>query len=427
MNKFSFDDEKTQRIPPSSQGAGPGQQGKLVLGNNSVQPDYRQHQPYAAYPQVQHAPVASQVDQLAPTMYVQPPMSVPPQSAPVYPQIAQPGQPGNNKKMQAKRPRRMGCLVGLGILLVVCILSAIVSQRVLAFGSAISPQSPLSTQTNYMGTSDRVNMLVMGYGGGNHDGANLIDSMVVVSTLPQNHHTSLISIPRDLYVQYPPNSGKYVKMNEIYEDASQNGAQRIAGSDATVAKVKLVTGLDVKYWLMIDFNGFRELIDSIGGVDVYVPDAFTAKYPKNDDAKQDASWIYPHFSKGNQHMDGETAIRYARARYATDNLAEGSDFARSARQQIIIKAVLAKVKQVSTWPSMFNALDALQKTIYTNLSMADLMQLALKVDLNDVKTAHIGLSNQNVLEDAYIPFYVARPKNGDWSLISRYVQAHLYN
>jgi len=315
------------------------------------------------------------------------------------------------------------------VLLLVCIIGGftlITAQRVLAFGSAISTQSPLSTQTGYMGTGDRVNLLVMGYGGGNHNGANLTDSMVVMSLLPQSHHTTLVSVPRDLYVQIPPGSGQYHKINASYEFGSNNGANPAAGGNAAAAKVSLVTGLDVKYWLTINFQGFREFIDAIGGIDVYVPDSFTANYPANDDPSINPNWIKVHFSKGMQHMNGQTAIEYARARYVLDNPAEGSDFARSARQQIMIKAALTKVKQMSTWPSLYNALSALQRTIYTNLSLADLMQFALKMDLNN---AHrVGLSNQNVLVDATAPDgeYILKPSNDNWQAIKDYVKKQLY-
>jgi len=179
--------------------------------------------------------------------------------------------------------------------------------------------------------------------------------------------------------------------------------------------------------LTINFTGFRDFINAIGGIDVYVPDSFTANYPANDDPSINPNWIKIHFSKGMQHMDGETAIRYARARYVLDNPAEGSDFARSARQQIMIKAALSKVKQISTWPSLYNALTALQRTIYTNLSLADLMQFALKMDLNN---AHrVGLSNQNVLVDdtASDGEAILAPVNGNWQGIKDYVKQQLYN
>ena len=175
-------------------------------------------------------------------------------------------------------------------------------------------------------------------------------------------------------------------------------ADPVAGGDAVAQKVSLVTGLDIKYWMTINFAGFRDFINAIGGVDVHVPDAFKANYPGNDDPTIDASWKKVHFTKGLQHMDGETAIEYARARYVIDNPAEGTDFARSARQQLIMKAALSKIKDWHTWPNFFSALDALKHTIYSNLSLADLAQFALKMDLNN---AHrVGLSFSNVLTDS---------------------------
>jgi len=122
-----------------------------------------------------------------------------------------------------------------------------------------------------------------------------------------------------------------------------------------------------------------------------VPDSFNACYPANDDPAINASWITIQFNKGMQHMDGATAIEYARAREPMSvcsnkpsiNLAELTDFARSARQQIIMKAVLAKFKQISTWPKLYDALNALQHTIYTNMSLADLAAFALKMNLSD--------------------------------------------
>lgn len=341
--------------------------------------------------------------------------------------------PGTGKPQARRRGRsragKIGCLGAIAIVVLLAIFAFTTLQRVLDFGSAISKQSPLSTQTGYMGGSDRVNVLIMGYGGSGHDGANLTDSMAIMSILPQSHHTSLISIPRDLWVQNPPNSGQYSKINSVYATAISQGKSVDEAGAIAAQKASVVTGLKVNYWVTINFTGFRDLINAIGGVDVYVPDSFTSLYPKNDDPQIDASYITIHFDKGNQHMDGETAIRYARARKVTDNLAEGTDFARSARQQVIMKAVLAKIKQVSTWPSLFSAMDAMKHTIYSNLSLADLSEFALHMDLNDPNTAHIGLSNQNVLEDFIASDGEAalRPVNGNWNAITDYINKHLYN
>jgi len=423
---YNNQDDPTDPVRHSSAPQQGRQGDKLILGSfqdPSKRSERRPYQyPYSSYPQAGQQ--ASPGGAYTPPQYPNTPGA---QRNP-YPQQGQmpPGTP-----QQRPRRRRKGCLItSLVVLLLVCIIGVLTittAQRVLAFGSAISTQSPLSTQTSYMGTGDRVNLLVMGFGGSGHDGAYLTDSMLVMSLLPQSHHTTLISVPRDLWVQIPPGSGQYHKINAAYEYGSNNNAKPADGGNAAAAKISLVTGLDVKYWLTINFQGFREFIDSIGGIDVYVPDSFTANYPANDDPNINPNWIKVHFSKGMQHMNGETAIRYARARYVLDNPAEGTDFARSARQQIMIKAALSKVKQMSTWPSLYNALNALQHTIYTNMSLADLMQFALKMDLTN---AHrVGLSNQNVLADGTAPdgAYILKPANGNWQAIVDYVKQQLYN
>jgi LCP family protein required for cell wall assembly len=317
-----------------------------------------------------------------------------------------------------------GCISSLIIFLLLGTFLFITGQRVLAFGSAISKQSPLSTQTGYMGGSQRVNFLIMGYGGSGHDGAYLTDSLVVISLMPESHHTTLISVPRDLWV--PTTAGGASKINTIYTAASQNNADPLVGGNAVAHKVSQVTGLPIDYWMTINFTGFRDFIDAIGGIDVDVLDTFTAKYPASDDPAVNPNWITVTFKRGLQHMDGQRAIVYARARYVLDNPAEGSDFARSQRQQLIMKAALSKMKQWQTWPHMFGALDKLEHTLYANLSLADLTEFALKMDLN---TAHrVGLSNANVLVDATSDDgqAILLPPNNNWALIPAYIQKQLY-
>ncbi len=358
-----------------------------------------------------------------------------PAQPPLYIRPAAGSQQGN----VSRRPRRrrgcmIGCLSALVLLIVLGTFTIVTAQKVLAFGSAISTQSPLSTQTGYMNTSDRVNILMMGYGGAGHDGAFLTDSLVIMSIIPSTHHTTLISVPRDLWVQYPPNSGNYTKINAIYTTASNSNADPVAGGAAIAQKVSLVTGLQINYWMTINFAGFKKFIDAIGGIDVNVPDSFNACYPKNDDASVDASWIKIQFNKGLQHMNGTTAIEYARAREPLEvcgmgtsmNQAELSDFGRSQRQQLIMQAALSRLKQWQTWPSLYGALDALKGTLYSNLSLADLGAFALHMDLTN---AHrLGLTNDNVLMDSSANGqYILAPRNGDWNLITLFVKQGLYN
>ncbi|HLJ79873.1 MAG TPA: LCP family protein, partial [Ktedonobacterales bacterium] len=233
----------------------------------------------------------------------------------------------------------------LTLLVLILIFGGLALHRLYDFGSAISTQAPFSTQTGFMSGSQRVNLVVLGYGGAGHDGAYLTDSLMVISLIPSSGATSLVSVPRDLWVQVPPDSGQYAKINTAYADGLANGyggypAGRVAGGFEAARKVSDVLGIPVNYWLTIDFSGFRKLVDSLGGVDINVPTGFTAQYPANDDPQINPNWKIIHFKTGEQHMNGEQAIEYARARYVLDPASEGSDFARSARQQLLIRAIL---------------------------------------------------------------------------------------
>jgi LCP family protein required for cell wall assembly len=309
-------------------------------------------------------------------------------------------------------------------------MSVLAVHRIADFGSAISTQGPFSTQTGFLGGSDRVNLLVLGYGGGDHPGAYLTDSLMVLSIVPSSGATTMISVPRDLWVQVPPNSGQYEKINAAYQDGFENGYKgmpkgQVAGGAEAADKVGDVLGMDVPYWLTIDFTGFRALVDSLGGVDVNVPTAFTAQYPANDDPSVDPNWKTVTFKKGPQHMNGEQAIEYARARYVLSPASEGTDFARSTRQQLLIRSLLARVHDVGAWPGFLNATNALQKAMYTDLSLTDLVLFARKMDMNSA--ARVGLSNQNVLVDAQASDgeSILQPVNGDWDAIRRYVAGQL--
>ena len=370
------------------------------------------------------------------------PLGVYGQGAPAQP-VASPSPRGTRgyptPTMTARRPpkrRRRPLVVAtlLILILVVCVALGSFASRALAFGSAISPQAPLSTQTGFMSGVGRVNVVVLGYGGAGHQGAYLTDSLMVMSLSPSDRATTLISVPRDLWVQIPPNSGNYTKINAAYENGYYNGysasssqlpAGQLAGGMEAASKVSEVTGLNVPYFMTINFQGFRELVDSLGGVDINVPTAFTANYPINDDPAINAGWKVIHFNTGMQHMNGEQAIEYARARYVLSPASQGTDFARSARQQLLIRAIASRLRSPSAWPGLSNAMNALQKAIYTNLSLADLAAFTLKLDLSHA--SHVGLSTSNVLVNSTSSDGqdILLPQNGDWNAIKRYISTNL--
>ncbi|MGH2517953.1 MAG: LCP family protein [Ktedonobacterales bacterium] len=360
------------------------------------------------------------------------PFSPNPAAPPRRPVSPPPGGPHSPRHPSRRRwtGRRILKYSLLTLLALLLVFGGLALHRLYDFGAAISTQGPLSTQTSFMSGSQRVNLVVLGYGGAGHDGAYLTDSLLVISLVPSTGATTLVSVPRDLWVQVPPNSGQYSKINTAYTDGLTNGyggypAGRVAGGFEAANKVTDVLGIPVNYWLTIDFSGFRKLVDSLGGVDLNVPTGFTAKYPANDDPQINPNWKIIQFKPGQQHMNGEQAIEYARARYVLQPASEGSDFARSVRQQLLIRSILDRMRQISAWPGLLNATDALQSAMYTNLSLADLMLFAHTLNLTSA--AHVGLTNQNVLVDGQSSDgqYILLPANGDWNAVKQYVAANL--
>lgn len=232
----------------------------------------------------------------------------------------------------------------------------------------------------------RLTVLLLGYGGAGHDGAYLTDSLEVVSADPASGTLTFISIPRDLWVSIPAVAGQgahWGKLNEAYAvgvgaDAPRAGADgygRHAAGGALASKVVAqVLGLPIDYWVSMDFVGFKQFIDALGGVDVDVAQPFTDDhYPNNDDANLDPSYRTIHFDAGVQRMDGATALTFARSRYAPE---DGSDFGRARRQQLLLAGVARQLFSVEALPKAFGLLDALQGHMHTSFALGEVRDLA---------------------------------------------------
>jgi polyisoprenyl-teichoic acid--peptidoglycan teichoic acid transferase len=321
-------------------------------------------------------------------------------------------------------PRRRFPFVRV-LLLVLLVAVVAVAVRLVVFMGAVSTAPLWSAHLWPFAGGRQANVLVLGYGGQGHDGAYLTDSLVLLHSDLPSAKTAEISVPRDLWVQVPPDSGRYAKINSAYAygRASANDDPAAGGQMATL-KVSQVTGLPVDRWATIDFRGFRALVDALGGVDVNVERSFTAQYPANDDPAIDPSWITVSFTAGRQHMNGETAIRYARARYA-EQPEEASDFARSQRQQRLVAAIAAKLKRPTSWWRVFGVLNALQPALRTNLSPADLAVLFLRANIGGAN--HIALTTDNVLasDTSADGQAILVPRNNDYGLIVNYIHDQL--
>lgn len=258
-------------------------------------------------------------------------------------------------------------LIGLGCIGLLALKANEVENKIFIVNS-INAQADTPSVANDLKNLISFNILLLGYGGGTHDGAYLTDSMMVVHIDPRAQKIFLISIPRDIWIKIPTNNtnGSYWKINAAYtigmdDQDYPNKQNQFKGVDGGghLAEyiVSQVTGLPLSYFVGMDFTGFKHTIDTLGGVDIDVEPGFTdPEYPidgkENDlcghsqsdlpqleaEATQSAvETIFPcryenlHFNSGLQHMDGERALSYVRSRHS---LQDGTDFGRAKRQRI---------------------------------------------------------------------------------------------
>jgi len=231
----------------------------------------------------------------------------------------------------------------------------------------------------------RINVLLLGMRGENVSGGGLLaDTIMIASIVPQENKASLISIPRDLYVDNP-GWGNKSKINAVYAAGEENNKKQ--GLSDMEKVVSDVTGLNIHYGASINFEGFKQLIDAIGGIEITLDAPFEEplqfnephvcdgkvftvptgtyehKYHKTYDAagnviKSKIVKSYPlctnpdtecggdfKLSAGTQMLNGDQALCYARSRVTS------SDFERAKRQQIVLQLVKDKMLSTGTLTS----------------------------------------------------------------------------
>ncbi len=277
---------------------------------------------------------------------------------------------------------------------------------------------------------NRTNVLLLGIPGGSHAGADLTDSMVIVSFNSKTKTLSLVSLPRDIWSDTLKD-----KINSAY----YYGEEKRKGGGILLAKVVVedVVGMPVHYGLVIDFSGFRRVIDEIGGVDVMVAKSFVdADFPIegkeedlcDGDQKYRCRYEIIGFDAGTQHMDGTMALKYVRSRHADGE--EGSDFARGRRQQEVIVALKATLTKPSTWLTRGNLgslLESLDIATDTDMKLGELLTFGkLVARIKAESTQRISIEDQLVAPPLWLygGKYVLVPKEDD-TAIHNYIKLRL--
>ncbi|MCS7222643.1 MAG: LCP family protein [Anaerolineae bacterium] len=231
------------------------------------------------------------------------------------------------------------------------------------------------------GRKERVNILLMGVDQRPGErGPSRTDTLIVVTINPATGRVGMLSIPRDLWVRIPGYE-MFGKINTAYVVGEQHG---YPGGGAALAKqtVSELIGYPVHYYVKVNFDGFRRLIDLIGGIDIYVPRDINDPTFPDDNYGYDPLFI----PAGQHHMNGDLALKYARTRHGDD------DYGRARRQQQVLLATKEQIMRADMLPSLILRLPQLMQTFADNVEtdipldrMVTLANLARHLDLDHIE------------------------------------------
>lgn len=272
---------------------------------------------------------------------------------------------------------------------------------------------------------DRINILLLGIAGKGKPGQNLTDTLMIASVNARTNQVALLSLPRDLLVKIPDESTQ-MKINSTY----QYGLNRYKDDQEAVKLVKNIvtdiTSLEINYYAILSFDGFEKATDAIGGINIMNErDIYDPRYPGPN-----YSYIAFTLPKGFQHLDGATALKYARMRH---NDPEG-DFGRAKRQQQVLQAAKNKIFSTGTLLNVFAINDlfkALGENIKTDIKteeFEDFIELGKKIDTNNINNVVVDAWNKESLLKVSHVFYgetrafVLVPRIGNWNEIQELSQ-----
>jgi LCP family protein required for cell wall assembly len=286
------------------------------------------------------------------------------------------------------------------------------------------PDTPLATDSD-----GRTNILVFGTSDEEHDGADLSDSIMIVSIDQTKGDVKMVSLPRDLG-QMTKEMGacsKTAKVNETYYCAMKNRYSPTYGdekgsAEKFMAVAKEITGIDMQYWVHVNWEAMRKIVNAIGGVDVSVQyignkDTYTGELPvvwSNDQRGIKDNVI--NLGIGDHHLDGNMALELARSRNSGTNCSLGyasacgqyglnGNWSRESTQQSVIEAILYKAKRTN-FVTDFGAVLEVKSAVGDNLRLnfkdseyKTLFHLASKIDIHNMQT----ISIQSLFSSGFLP------------------------
>ncbi len=200
-------------------------------------------------------------------------------------------------------------------------------------------------------------------------GSYRTDTMVIAILRPKEDQVSLISIPRDLWVYIP--EWEMQRVNTAYMHGEISGYPG-GGPQLLKDTIEYNLGLHIDHTAMVEFDGFRRIVDTLGGIDLPVACAYTdwRLISPELDPENENNWYLYTAGPGLMHMDGDLALWYARSR------SKSNDFDRGRRQQEVLRAIYSRALSGDTLtkiPQLYNDLNTL---VATDLGLADILKLA---------------------------------------------------
>jgi LCP family protein required for cell wall assembly len=295
-----------------------------------------------------------------------------------------------------------GGTLALSILVGVMLRSLIISDALNPFSASAAGELPTATPNatpnpdflaptldignapTWQGT-DRVTVLLMGADTRPGDSGRYrprSDSIMLLMLDPELDVASVLSVPRDLWVEIPGYG-----INRI------NTAYFYGGGDLAMQTVQYNLGVRVNYYVMVEFDAFTTFVDEIGGIDVYVPR--TIYDPEYPDMFYGTEEFY--IQVGQHHLDGATALKYARTRHGD------SDFNRAQRQQDILFAIRDQVLTTYGFTQLIQNAPGLYATvsdsITTNMTLEEMVSLAGSAKEIDRENIRTGVIDANYASD----------------------------
>lgn len=349
-------------------------------------------------------------------------------------------------KKSDRRPRSKAkriikwVLISLGIIAV--LVAGYVFLKAVLAGNSIFKGSFLDIVQSQRLKEDqngRSNFLIFGTEAEGHPGADLTDSIMVMSIDQDEKNAYMVSLPRDLWVEFdaPCDLGNQSKLNAVYYCGSDDGVDEPAGADALRKKAGEITGLDVQYYIHVNWAAVTDAVNAVGGVDVKIE----SEDPRGIlDRGMDWTCNYTcylvNYKNGEvAHLDGIHALALARARNAQGGYGlPGGNFDREQNQQKIIRALREKAVSAGTLTNIgaiTGLIDTLGKNFRTNIETKEvrtLMDIGRDIKNEDIHSLTlVGEEEPLVTTGAYNGQSIVRPIAGlfDYSDIAAYIEKNL--